>query len=76
ETEDKEAAIDDLMRAYPNAEIEELDGVTVDCGEWWCNVRMSNTEPLLRLNLEGSSDALVDEKIAEVAVHLGERVEH
>ena len=31
---------------------EELDGITVDAGPWWCNVRPSNTEPLLRLNLE------------------------
>jgi len=76
ETEDKEAALDDLIRAYPQAEIDELDGVTLDCGEWWCNVRMSNTEPLLRLNLEGASSDLVHAKVAEVARHLGDRVAH
>lgn len=76
ETEDKEAALDDLIRAYPKAHIEKLDGVTLDCGDWWCNVRMSNTEPLLRLNLEGGSPVLVEEKITEVSQHLGERVDH
>ena len=76
ETEDKEAALDDLKRAYPGAQIDELDGVTLDNGAWWCNVRMSNTEPLLRLNLEGPDDRTVDAKVEEVSVHLGRRVKH
>ena len=37
------------------AGIDELDGVTVDLGDWWFNLRPSNTEPLLRLNLEAKS---------------------
>lgn len=76
ETEDKEAAIDDLKRAYKKAKIDELDGVTVDNGEWWCNVRASNTEPLLRLNLEGPNEKTVATKIEEVSQYLGERVAH
>lgn len=76
ENEDKEAALDDLKRAYPKARIEELDGVTVDSGAWWCNVRMSNTEPLLRLNLEGADRATVDSLVNEVSRHLGRRVAH
>ena len=43
----------------------ELDGVSVDRWEqegWWFNVRMSNTEPLVRLNLEAKSQALMEEK--------------
>ena len=32
-----------------------LDGLTVDCGTWWFNLRPSNTEPLLRLNLEAET---------------------
>ena len=39
ETDDKEAAIDDLRRAYPKAKIDTLDGITLDMGSWWCNVR-------------------------------------
>ncbi|MHC4948171.1 MAG: phosphomannomutase/phosphoglucomutase [Planctomycetota bacterium] len=76
ETDDKEAALDDLKRAYPSAAIDELDGVTVDTGDWWCNVRPSNTEPLLRLNLEGPDEDTVTALVEEVSGLLGERVEH
>ena len=75
ETEDKQAAMDALVAAYPSAEADMLDGVTVDLGEWWCNVRPSNTEPLLRLNLEGPDEATVNEKVNEVSALLGVRVE-
>ncbi len=74
EVEDKELALDDLKRAYPNATIEELDGVTVDAGGWWCNVRPSNTEPLLRLNLEAADPETVEELVTDVAQYLGTRV--
>ena len=43
-----------------------LDGLTVDMGDWWFNLRPSNTEPLLRLNLEASSAELLEEKTAQV----------
>lgn len=76
ETEDKDEAIEALIEAYPDADIDELDGVTLDEGTWWCNVRMSNTEPLLRLNLEGPDQATVDQRVAEVSQYLGTRVEH
>jgi len=76
ETEDKEAALDDLQRAYPKAKIEHLDGVTVDLGDWWCNVRASNTEPLLRLNLEAKNQAQVEKLVHEVSRFLGQRVAH
>lgn len=75
ETEDKQAAMDALVAAYPTAKTDTLDGVTVDLGEWWCNVRPSNTEPLLRLNLEGPDDGTVAGKVGEVSPLLGERVE-
>jgi phosphomannomutase len=76
ETDDKEAAIDDLRRAYPKAKIDTLDGITVDMGSWWCNVRASNTEPLLRLNLEGPDRKTVDALVKDVAQYLGKRVAH
>lgn len=76
ETEDKEAALDDLKRAYPKAKVDELDGVTLDVDGWWCNVRPSNTEPLLRLNLEGPDHATVSAKLKEVSQYLGKRVAH
>ena len=43
--------------------MDELDGITIDCwdtGGWWFNVRASNTEPLLRLNLEAADRAACD----------------
>ena len=76
ETEDKDAAIDDLVDAFPSAEIEELDGVTLDLGDWWFNVRSSNTEPLLRLNLEAPDRLAVDAYVEQVAHYLGRRVAH
>ncbi len=76
ETEDKEEALDDLRRAFPDATIEELDGLTLNAGDWWCNVRPSNTEPLLRLNLEGPDDETVRRLIEDVSQYLGTRVAH
>jgi phosphomannomutase len=43
-----------------------LDGLTVDRGDWWYNLRPSNTEPLLRLNVEAPDEAACAERVAEV----------
>jgi phosphomannomutase len=48
------------------ASIDRLDGLTVDHGEWWYNLRPSNTEPLLRLNVEARTPALCAAHVAEV----------
>ncbi len=74
ETEDKDAALSQLRNVYTGACVDEFDGVTLDLGQWWCNVRPSNTEPLLRLNLEGPDTECVDAKVAEVSQYLGRRV--
>lgn len=84
EIEDKDGALAKLKQAYgpgtaANASIDDLDGVTIDCFSskgWWCNVRKSNTEPLLRLNAEAKSQATLDRIIAELAPVLGKRVDH
>jgi phosphomannomutase len=76
--EDKEAAIDRLRKQYASGRQDELDGITVEFGElgdaewWWFNVRASNTEPLLRLNLEASAPELRDQKREELVGLLGE----
>jgi phosphomannomutase len=49
---DQEAAMEKVAAAWPDAPKDRLDGLSVDCGDFWFNVRPSNTEPLLRLNLE------------------------
>jgi phosphomannomutase len=46
--------------------VDHLDGVTIDYGDWWFNVRPSNTEPLLRLNVEAKTRPLVEQKRDEM----------
>jgi phosphomannomutase len=64
--DDPAAVIERVATAYRDASQDRLDGLTVDAGEWWFNLRPSNTEPLLRLNLEASDRAACDEHTAEV----------
>jgi phosphomannomutase len=70
--EDKDAKIRELAEQYKKAKIDYLDGITVDLGDWWFNVRKSNTEPLLRLNLEAASQQAVEERLKELKRLLGE----
>jgi phosphomannomutase len=49
--------------------VDRLDGLTVDHGDWWFNLRPSNTEPLLRLNVEAADQATCEAHVAEV-LHL------
>jgi phosphomannomutase len=51
---------------YPGATQDRMDGLTVDVGDWWFNLRPSNTEPLLRLNLEAATPADCEARTAEV----------
>ncbi|MCH8329727.1 MAG: hypothetical protein IIB81_05055 [Nanoarchaeota archaeon] len=44
----------------------EMDGISVEFEDYWFNVRPSNTEPLLRLNLEAVNDKVMEEKMGEV----------
>lgn len=80
EIEEKDEALDALRDEYGDvADIDELDGITVDAfatDGWWCNVRKSNTEPLLRLNAEARDQATLEKILAELAPKLGARVEH
>ncbi len=82
--EDKDGAIAKLKAEFgPGAHVDELDGVTIDCfdrvgptGGWWCNVRKSNTEPLLRLNLEARDRKILDLMLSKISPLLGLRVDH
>ncbi|HET7431326.1 MAG TPA: phosphomannomutase/phosphoglucomutase [Nocardioides sp.] len=51
------AAVEAAYAGTPGATADHLDGLTVTTDDWWFNVRPSNTEPLLRLNVEGADDA-------------------
>lgn len=48
-------------------QINKLDGLIVEFPDWWFNLRGSNTEPLLRLNLEARSNRLMEEKVKEIS---------
>ncbi|HLZ58515.1 MAG TPA: phosphomannomutase/phosphoglucomutase [Ktedonosporobacter sp.] len=50
--------------------VDHLDGLTVDYGDWWFNVRPSNTEPLLRLNIEANDRALMEAKRDELTAFI------
>ncbi|MDO8565571.1 MAG: phosphomannomutase/phosphoglucomutase [Candidatus Moranbacteria bacterium] len=66
EVKDKDAILAKLKEKYSDGKQHELDGLKVDYPDWWFNVRPSNTEPLLRLNLEANTQKLLEEKKAEL----------
>ena len=55
-----------LAECYAEGDIGQMDGISVDYDDWHFNVRTSNTEPLLRLNLEAKNRELMEEKRDEV----------
>jgi phosphomannomutase len=63
---DVPAKLAQLEKAYPQSRIDHLDGVTLQFPDWWCNVRPSNTEPLLRLNVEADDERLLAAKRDEL----------
>jgi phosphomannomutase len=64
--DDPLAVIEHVAAVYAAAKQDRLDGLTVDLDDWWFNLRPSNTEPLLRLNLEARDRAACDAHTAEV----------
>ncbi len=66
EVKDKDAVLATLKAKYADGKQHELDGLKVEYPDWWFNVRPSNTEPLLRLNLEANTPELMAEKQAEL----------
>jgi phosphomannomutase len=70
---DAEARVEAVLKSFGTRihSIDHLDGVTVDIGDGsWFNLRMSNTEPLLRLNVEARSTAEVDDVVALIAAQI------
>ena len=63
---DVAAKLEELRERYADGTVTALDGVSVDYDDWHFNVRPSNTEPLLRLNLEAGTEELMEEKRDEV----------
>jgi phosphomannomutase len=68
DVDDVDATIE-RVKAYYSAQgatTDQIDGLSVDFPDWWFNVRPSNTQPLLRLNVEADDKALLGEKTSEV----------
>ena len=55
-----------LRQEFQDAELDELDGLTVNYPDKWCNVRASNTEPVIRLNAEAKTQEDLDEFVAKI----------
>ena len=55
-----------IVSAYKDGELSELDGIAVTYPDWRLSIRSSNTEPLIRLNVEGATETLVKEKNKEL----------
>jgi phosphomannomutase len=66
EVEDPNARIEELAAAYSDGHQDTTDGLTVEYDDWWFNSRPSNTEPLLRLNLEATTEEIKDDKLEDV----------
>jgi phosphomannomutase len=63
---DPAARIEAVASAFHDGKQDRLDGLTVEFDDWWCNVRASNTEPLVRLNVEARTPELLEAKTADV----------
>ncbi len=58
--------LNEIEKHYSEGKIDHLDGLTIDFDDWWFNIRPSNTEPLLRLNIEAQSQKSLDQKKEEL----------
>ncbi len=66
EVKDIPAKLKEIESVFADGTIDKLDGVTIDFGDWWFNVRPSNTEPLLRLNVEAANSEMLKKMTAKV----------
>ncbi len=75
---DLRGAMERVEAQFQDGSVSHLDGLSVDYDDWWFNLRPSNTEPLLRLNLEARTRALMEEKLAllEGLLKRGARRDH
>ena len=76
EVADKDGLIEKIAAAFKDARQDRLDGITIEYPSWWCNVRKSNTEPLLRLVMEADDAATYTKVNAQLMGILGTPVAH
>ncbi len=66
EVKDKGGMMKKIAQQFKDGQQDWLDGLTVQYSDWWFNVRPSNTEPLLRLNIEANTEDEVDQKTQQI----------
>lgn len=66
EVKDKQKGMEAVEKKYNNGEIDRLDGLSISFKDFWFNLRPSNTEPLLRLRLEGINKEIANKKAEEI----------
>ncbi|TAN37190.1 MAG: phosphomannomutase/phosphoglucomutase [Verrucomicrobia bacterium] len=66
EVHDPQKVLATLRQKYTGGKVTELDGLSLEFSDWWFNVRSSNTEPLVRLNLEAKTRAMMEQKRDEL----------
>ncbi len=66
EVKNQAEILTEIKEYYKDGAIDELDGVTVSYPDWWCNVRPSNTEPLLRITVEAKDQTMLQIKQKEL----------
>jgi phosphomannomutase len=66
QVEDPSSVLERVAETYAEHPQDRLDGLSADCGRWWFNLRPSNTEPLLRLNLEAHDRESCERRVAEI----------
>ena len=71
---DPDAALARVQEAFEGHPVSTLDGVTIQLDGWWFNLRKSNTEPLIRLNVEGKTRAAMESGLERLCGMLGEPV--
>ncbi len=64
--EDKVGAINKLKQTFADGQQDELDGLSVNYPDYWFNIRLSNTEPLMRLNAEAKTQTQLDELVTKI----------
>jgi phosphomannomutase len=66
QVDDPAGVIEAVSAEFAGRPQDRLDGLSVDCEDWWFNLRPSNTEPLLRLNLEAVDRTVCDDRVADM----------
>ncbi|MDB5163560.1 MAG: Phosphomannomutase [Candidatus Saccharibacteria bacterium] len=66
EVRDKPAVLEALRQTFADGQQDELDGLTVNYPDYWFNIRLSNTEPVMRLNAEAKSEAQLDKLLEKI----------